>query len=120
MEVLQELAARLAIPGLPDWTGLLAVLALVLAGLAYLLMPFSVFGLKGRIEGLEVQLDEIQTELRGIAMRLPEPSRHIASDSYLEVPPRRGEPREFRAAPPVPPPPVRPEPRLDWPGPGRR
>ena len=59
MAMLQDLASRLAIPGLPDWTGLLALLVLMLAGLAYLLMPFSVFGLKGRLESMEAQLDEL-------------------------------------------------------------
>ena len=50
MALLQELASRLAIPGMPQWTGLLALLLLALVGLAYLLMPFAVFGVKGRLE----------------------------------------------------------------------
>jgi hypothetical protein len=122
MEVLQDLANRLTIPGLPGWTGLLAVLILVLVGLAYLLMPFIVFGVKGRLEALEIQLDEIQAELRSIAMRMTDQPRHVsASDHYLDLPsPRRAEPSELRATPPVPPPAARPEPRLDWPNSARR
>ena len=47
MSLLQDLASRLAIPGLPEWTGLVALLLLLLAGLAYLLMPFSPKTLNG-------------------------------------------------------------------------
>lgn len=36
MGLLQDLAGRLAIPGLPAWTGLLALLLLALVALAYL------------------------------------------------------------------------------------
>jgi hypothetical protein len=121
MELLQDLANRLTPPGLPGWFGLIAVLVLVLVALAYLLMPFSVFGLKGRLEGLEAQLDEIQAEIRALAMRLSDQPRPPPSDHYLDLPtPRRPEPPEFRATPPVPPPPARPEPRLDWPDSARR
>ena len=129
MALLQDLAARLTVPGLPDWTGLLALLLLLLAGLAYLLMPFSVFGLKGRLESIEAQLDEIQAEIRTLALRLPDmPRRTAASEDWIEPPtpraPRRAEEAaEPRDVPPIPPPPAWPErsrdgraePRLDWP-----
>ena len=35
--MLQDLAGRLAIPGLPDWAGLVVLVLLGLVGLAYLL-----------------------------------------------------------------------------------
>ncbi|WP_431282242.1 hypothetical protein ACQW02_23005 [Humitalea sp. 24SJ18S-53] len=134
-----ELVTRLAVPGLPDWTGLLVLLLLVLCVLAFALMPFSVFGLKGRMEGLEAQLDEIQAELRTLAMRLPEsaPRRRIApDDGWAEPPPTirpmREESEGPRASPPIPPPAAYPgatrgggrpesraEPRMDWPRGGR-
>ena len=57
--MLQELASQLAIPGLPDWMGLVVLAALALAGLAYLLMPFSVFGVKGRLDAIEARGLEI-------------------------------------------------------------
>ena len=118
MGQLQELSARLAIPGLPDWTGPLALLVLLLVGLAYLLMPFSVFGVKGRLESVEAQLDEIQGELRLLSMRLAEaPPRRgaTAADDWMELPVRRPPLEEpvMRATPPVPPP-------AAWPEPGRR
>ncbi len=115
--MIAELAGRLAVPGLPEWTGLLALLLVVLAAVSFLLMPFSVFGLKGRLDTLEAQLDEIQAELRHLAMRLPEPParRHLAAQDGWEEPPAlaRGhaapEPRPLRATPPIPPPPVEPD-----------
>ncbi|MCO6418018.1 hypothetical protein JYK14_17895 [Siccirubricoccus sp. KC 17139] len=127
MELLQEMATRLAVPGMPEWTGLLALLLLLLLGLAFLLMPFSVFGLKGRLDLIEAQLDEIQAELRSLSLRLSDaPRRSAAADDWLEVPGhgmRATEDSLPRTAPPVPPPAAWPEsgrasrsePRLDWP-----
>jgi hypothetical protein len=94
MALLQDLASHLAIPGLPGWTGLLALLILLLVGLAYLLMPFSVFGLKGRLDTVEAQLDEIQGELRLITMRLADaPRRSTVSEDWMDLPPAQPEPR---------------------------
>ena len=68
---------------LPDWVPMWAQLALLLLGLlfavALLLMPFAVFGLKGRLDLLEAQLDDIHADLRVLAMRLPdgEPQRSV-------------------------------------------
>lgn len=62
---------------LPDWVPPWAQLALLVAallfGLMFLLMPFAVFGVKGRLDLLEARLDEIQGEIRSLALRLPEP-----------------------------------------------
>jgi hypothetical protein len=145
-ELLQDLAARLAIPGLPDWVGLVLLLLLGLLALAYLLMPFSVFGVKGRLEGIEAQLDELQAELRALALRVADApprarGRDLAAaveDDWIEpspAPSRRDDYVPPRATPPIPPPahwpdapPPAPaaarggrsEPRLDWPRPGGR
>ena len=127
--MLQEIAARLTLPGLPDWSGLVILLGLVLVALAYLLMPFSVFGVKGRLDSIEAQLDDIQTELRTLSLRFPEPARGRrppVEDDWAEPPvsTRRAEPEPPppRATPPVPPPAAWPdprsgrsEPRIDWP-----
>jgi hypothetical protein len=129
--MLQEIAAALTIPGLPDWTGLVLLVLLLLVALAYLLMPFSVFGVKGRLEAIETQLDEIQTELRTLALRLPEPGRRRppVEDDWVEPPMSRRAEQEPppRQAPPVPPPAAWPdrngggraEPRIEWPRPPR-
>lgn len=64
---------------LPDWVPWWAQLAIlvvaILFGLAFLMVPFAVFGLKGRLDVLEAQLDDIHAELRMLAMRLPDPER---------------------------------------------
>ncbi len=87
----------------PWWLQLLVVVVAILLGLAFLLMPFSVFGLKSRLDAIEVRLDEIQGEIRSLALRLPEPTRGIGYEDetpVLRVP----EPdREQRSRPPIPP-----------------
>jgi hypothetical protein len=126
--MLNDLAARLTLPGLPDWAGLVVLGGLLLVALAYLVMPFSVFGVKGRLDAIEAQLDEIQTEIRTLALRTPEPGRARrppVEDDWAEPPVsiRRGEPEPSpRATPPVPPPAAWPdsrasraEPRVEWP-----
>ncbi|WP_270937932.1 hypothetical protein [Falsiroseomonas oryzae] len=126
--MLQEIAATLTIPGLPAWSGLVVLVVLLLVGLAYLLMPFSVFGVKGRLDSIEAQLDELQTEIRTLALRLPDPGRARrppVEDDWAEPvhPPRRAEAEQPqpRATPPVPPPAAWPdrtgraEPRIEWP-----
>ncbi len=122
----QDLAARLTIPGLPEWSGVAALVALLLVGLAYLLMPFSVFGVKGRLDALEAQLDEIRDEIRGLSIRLSDSPRRASAEDWVDPPSRaRGGAAESqpRVNPPIPPPASwpdpprggRPEPRLDWP-----
>ena len=54
---------------MPGWMFLLLALPVLLWALAFLLMRFSVFGVKGRIESLESQIDALQEELRTMAMR---------------------------------------------------
>lgn len=121
---LTALVAALTPPGLPDWAGLVLLGVLALVALAYLLMPFSVFGVKGRLDTIEARLDEIQTEIRTLALRLSEPGRArrpVVEEDWAEPPvaPRRAEP-EPRSGPPVPPPAAWPqrgrgEPRVEWP-----
>ena len=60
---------------MPWWLQLLVVVIVLLLGLAIAFMPFSVFGVKSRLEAVENRLDEIQTELRNLVLRLPEPGR---------------------------------------------
>ncbi len=123
---------------LPWWVPLLLLVPAVLWGLAFLLLPFSVIGLKGRLEMIEARLDEIQGEIRSLTHRLPEPIRQSSYDDVYAPPgmtPRRDEP-PMVSRPPIPPaaheleedeyrPPRttlrrpeargRAEPRLDWP-----
>jgi hypothetical protein len=135
MENVRGLTNSLTIPGMPEWTGLLILVVGLLCAAAFLLMPFSVFGVKARLEAIEVQLDEIQAEIRSLALRLTEPDlppRPLITEEWVEPPAsyavssRDNTPP--RVTPPVPPPPAWPEarpvraaqppraePRLDWP-----
>lgn len=102
--MLNDLATRLTLPGLPEWTGLVALLVLALLALCLLVMPFSVFGLKGRLDSIEAQLDDLRADLRVLAARPPESRR----DTW-EVAPTLPEP------PPPSAPNGRAEPRISWP-----
>jgi hypothetical protein len=105
----ESIIAALTIPGLPGWTGLLAALALALLALCFLVMPFSVFGLKSRLESIEAQLDEVQAELRAISARLANAPRLplVMDDLEMPSPPRANESRTPSTG--------RAEPRINWP-----
>ncbi len=75
----------------PGWAQLLVLILAIMLGLAFLMMPFSVFGLKSRLEGVEARLDEIQGEIRALAHRLPEPTHPPVPPAAREQP--RREPR---------------------------
>ena len=89
---------------LPDWVPWWVHLAVLLASLFFvlmlLLMPFSVFGTKSRLEAIEIRLDEIQAEIRGLALRLPE--QGSADEDEMEL-----RSRERYRGPPIPPAPLR-------------
>lgn len=130
-----------ALPAWVPWWLFFLVLALgVLYLLAFLVMPFSVFGLRGRLEGIEARLDEIQMEMRRLTLRLPDMAgngEYEEEPLALPLPPGRWA-AETRG-PPIPPAPavsaaegpVRPapgrgggvsaargrrtEPRINWP-----
>src|ERR1700722_17983373 len=54
---------------LPGWAFLLLALPVLLYLLAFLMMPFSVFGVKSRIESLETQIDALHEDVRTMTMR---------------------------------------------------
>ncbi len=70
----------------PPWANFAIVSVAVLFLLAFLLMPFSVFGLKGRMDGVEARLDDIQNDIRSLAMRLPD-NRRVEYDAEVDLPP---------------------------------
>ena len=111
----------------PWWAQLAVIVLALLFGLLFLLMPFSLFGLKGRLDVIEARLDEIQGEIRSLALRLPEPMGHRASDLGYDLHGltgrQAGRDAGASARPPIPPAPhvpprrtaepaVRSEPRL--------
>ena len=60
---------------LPWWVPIVLLVPALLYVLAFLFMPFSVIGVKSRLEVIEARLDEIQGEIRHLALRLPETGR---------------------------------------------
>lgn len=86
----------------PWWLGLLVVAAAILLGLAFVLMPFSVFGVKSRLDAIELRLDEVQGEIRSLVLRLPEPLRGTLDDDDYAPRARYAAPRGG-ARPPIPP-----------------
>lgn len=103
------------LPGwMPPWLGLVLLIVGLLYALALLAMPFSVFGVKSRLEAIEDQLEQVQEELRILTLRLPEPLRGVAFDEAPYDPlPRTGaggyDRDATRRVPPIPPTPT-PEP----------
>jgi hypothetical protein len=97
------------VPPLPDWLPGWAVGLIVAVGALYALlllaMPFSVFGLKGRLDEIEARLDDLHGDAQAILRRLPavrgEPIPEDAPQPAAP-PPQRGAGR----------PPPRREPRL--------
>ncbi len=116
---------------LPWWLALAALVVALLYLLVFLVMPFSVFGLKGRLDQIEERLDEIQGEIRRLYVRpaearLPDPARYAGKENQAAfgrapnpqpvqpgpVPAMRPPPPPAPAAAPLqeraPPPPARP------------
>jgi hypothetical protein len=89
----------------PWWVPLVLLLPALLYGLAFLFMPFSVIGVKARLEVIEARLDEIQHEIRHLALRLPAGSDQTDFEEVYAPPGsqggRRSEPIIDR--PPIPP-----------------
>jgi hypothetical protein len=113
---------------MPWWAQLLLLILAILLGGAFALMPFSVFGLKSRLDTIEARLDEIQGEIRSLSLRLPEPGRRGSYEDELPAPTPATPRATPTARPPIPPaawtpdatprrpigtPPPRMEPRID-------
>lgn len=79
-----------ALLGLPSWVPWWLPLLVLVPGVVWLLamlpMPFAVLGQRSRLEGIEARLDELQAEIRSLALRLPEPD---PASHRIPVPPRR-------------------------------
>ena len=96
---------------LPWWATLAIVVPGAIYGLLLLAMPFSVFGLRSRLDQIDDQLSEIQQELRALAGRLPAAPPPVGQRRAAPI----ADLPRLRAADPDPAPIPRAEPRLDWP-----
>ena len=91
---------------MPWWVPIVLLVPALLYGLAFLFMPFSVIGVKSRLEVIEARLDELQGEIRHLALRLPEVGRaadydEIYAPERAAEPPRKQPVQQTR--PPIPP-----------------
>jgi hypothetical protein len=93
---------------LPWWVPIVLLVPALLYALAFLFMPFSVIGVKSRLEMVEARLDEIQHEIRQLVLRLPAPGAHVTDFDEVYSPPAIERRRE---APVVSRPPIPPAPR---------
>lgn len=124
-DILEGLVSKLTIPGLPSWVAIVLLAAIAVTVLAFLAMPFSVFGVKSRLEAVEAELADLRTEIRALVRQPPPaapPPRATVDEDYIPRANVRAPEVEPRIAPPVPPPAARPEraarraePRIDWP-----
>ena len=124
-DIIEGLVARLTIPGLPSWVAMLLLAAIAVTVLAFLAMPFAVFGVKSRLEAVEMELADLRAEIRALIRQAPAaapPPRATVDEDYIPRATARAPEAEPRIAPPVPPPAARPEraarrtePRIDWP-----
>jgi hypothetical protein len=88
----------------PWWVPLVLLVPALLYALAFLFMPFSVLGVKTRLEVIEARLDEIQQEIRHLALRLPVGQQEVNfEDVYAPI--HQVDRREARISdrPPIPP-----------------
>ncbi len=118
---------------LPWWLPIVLLVPALLYVLALLVMPFAVLGVKARLDTIDLRLDEIQGEIRSLALRMREPSAGWPNrdEEYVDPPGDRRAAAEARR-PPIPPaavadraqtgrtsadrtPADRAEPRLHWP-----
>ncbi len=111
------------LPGwMPAWLFLLLALPALLWVLAFLLMPFSVFGLKARLEALEEQIDSLHEDMRTMNLRaaggLPPAPSDFAPYDDIPAFSRIKKAAVVHEEPILPPPrPVQPAPRPVQPAP---
>jgi hypothetical protein len=88
----------------PWWVPMVLLVPALLYALAFLFMPFSVLGVKTRLEVIELRLDEIQQEIRHLALRLPVGPREVDFEDVY-APAQRTSRREPPVSdrPPIPP-----------------
>jgi hypothetical protein len=88
----------------PWWVPMALLVPALLYALAFLFMPFSVLGVKTRLEVIEARLDELQNEIRHLALRLPAGPREVDfEDVYAPLPRSSRRTDQISDRPPIPP-----------------
>ena len=89
-----------SLPGwLPWWAMIVVMVPVLIYALALLFMPFNTIGVKGRLDQVEARLDEIQGEIRALALRLAERGAMDRGGEMLAPTYREA----ARGMPPIPP-----------------
>ncbi len=88
---------------LPDWVPWWALLGVAVPVLLYLLvfllMPFSVVGVKGRLDVIDARLDELHNEIRILSLRLPDSNgSHPVPGGFRPPVPPSAEPESRQTA----------------------
>jgi hypothetical protein len=88
----------------PWWVPIVLIVPALLYALAFVFMPFSVLGVKTRLEIIEATLEDIRRDIRELSLRLPAGRQEIDfEDIYAAMPlPQRREPK-ISERPPIPP-----------------
>ena len=81
---------------LPWWVPVLLLIPVLLYALAFLFMPFSVIGVKSRLEMIDARLDELQNEIRHLMLHMPDAAGQPVDFEEIYAPEPRVEP-----APPI-------------------
>ncbi len=88
----------------PWWVPMVLLVPALLYALAFLFMPFSVLGVKTRLEVLEAQLDAIQQDIRHLALRLPMGPKEVDFEGvYAPISQARVKGAQLPDSPPIPP-----------------
>jgi hypothetical protein len=88
----------------PWWVPMVLIVPALLYALAFLFMPFSVLGVKTRLEVIEARLDEIQQEIRHLALRLPVGPQEVDfEDVYAPIQQASRRDTYISDRPPIPP-----------------
>lgn len=89
----------------PWWVPIVLIVPALLYALAFLFMPFSVLGVKTRLEAIEARLEELRHEVRQISLRLPGGRQELDfEDVYAPFPAQQRREPEVGGRPPIPPP----------------
>jgi len=91
----------------PGWLGPVLVILGALFALAFLLMPFTVFSLKSRLEQIELKLEDIHADLQ--ALGAPDPAA-VPRSNYAWPEPASATADRIPVHPPIPPAPPRYQP----------
>lgn len=100
---------------MPLWAQLLVMALVIVFGLAFLMMPFAVFGVKSRLAELELQIQEMQADVRAVSMRLASGQGQAMRAAQDEVFSRPAVPDGVQVEEIRPPEPTRPSPILSAP-----